>query len=203
MENKEQRNEYRIWNIEYWIQFFSNFKFDFQNSTFNIQHSPRNRGISLLELLIYIALLAGLMVVVSDAFISLSKGRGQSQARSEINSALRFSVEKIRQDLKGATAVSSPLLGTASSSLTMTAGGATVTYDVILGVLRRTENTVVATTTASSVFVDPPIFTRLENYNTILNATTTTIQMLLTMRYGGSSTDWMYSESLRTTVTIR
>lgn len=158
---------------------------------------------SLLELLLYIAILSGLMVVVSDAFISLSKGRGQAEARSEVNSAIRFVAERIKQDVKNASAVSTPILGASAATLSMTVSGTPVVYDVLMGVLRRTENGVTASTTGSAVAVDVPTFTRLENYNSVLNATTTAIQTAMTFRYNASSTDWVYSDTLRTTATLR
>lgn len=164
----------------------------------------KNSGISLLELLIYIALLSGLMVIVSDAFIMLSKGRGQAEARSEINSAIRFAGELIKQDVKNATAVSAPALGTPGSTLSLTVSGETILYDMLDGVLRRKVNAgTPETVTGSYVTVDVPTFTRIENYNSILNATTTAIQVAMTMRYNAESGDWTYEDSLRTTVTFR
>ncbi|MCK9344618.1 MAG: hypothetical protein M0P64_00650 [Candidatus Pacebacteria bacterium] len=172
-----------------------------QHSKFNIQNS----GVSLLELLIYIAILSGLMVIVSDAFIALSKGRGQSEARSEVNSAIRFAADVISRDVKNASAVSAPALGAPGSALTLTVGADTVYYDMLNGVLRRKVG--VAGTpeavTGNFVTVDAPTFTRFENYNGVLNATTTAVQVVMTMRYNSSSTDWVYSDTLRTTATLR
>jgi len=158
---------------------------------------------SLLELLLYIAILSGLMVVVSDAFISLSKGRGQAEARSEVNSAIRFAAERIKQDVKNASAISTPVLGTSSSTLNLTVSGVPVVYDMLSGVLRRTENGVTASTTGSAITVATPIFTRIENYNSVLKATTTAIQTSMTFSYNSASTDWVYSDTLRTTATMR
>lgn len=171
-----------------------------KNSKLKIQNS----GISLLELLIYIAILSGLMVLVSDAFLSLSKGRGQSEARSEINGAIRFSAERIKQDIKNASAVATPLLGTPASTLSLTVSGDTVLYDVVSGVLRRKVNALdPEAITGVYVAVDAPAFTRLENYNTVLAATTTAIQVAMTFRYNASSTDWGYTDTLRTSVNFR
>lgn len=164
----------------------------------------RIRGISLLELLIYIAILSGLMVVISDAFIMLSKGRGQAEARSEVNSAIRFAGELIKQDVKNASAISVPALGVPASTLSLTVSGNTILYDMSAGALRRKVNAgTPEVVTGSSVAVDVPTFTRLENYNTVLTATTTAVQVAMTMRYNASSTDWLYSDALRTTITFR
>jgi len=212
MENKRQNIEYRILNIEskmkdsVFLEFnpIPHSPFNIQHSTFHLPHSPRTRGISLLELLIYIALLSGLMVIVSDAFIMLSKGRGQAEARSEINSAIRFAGEIIKQDVKNATAVSAPLLGVPGSTLTLTVSGDTILYEMSGGTLRRKVNAgTPEAVTGGYVTVDVPTFTRIENHNSIHNATTTAIQVAMTMRYNAVSGDWTYEDSLRTSVTFR
>lgn len=165
------------------------------------------KGFSLLELLIYIAVLSGLMVVVGSSFIGLSKGRGQSEARSEVNAAIRFAGEKIKQDLKSATSLTAPVLGNASSTLEMIIPGFTIKYDTLSGQLRRTEGTGLATTTTlvtgAAIFVDTPTFTRIENYNTSLSATTTAVRISAVFHYNASSTDWMYESALQTTVSLR
>lgn len=162
------------------------------------------KGFSLFELLIYMVILSGLMVVVSSSFISLSKGRGQAQGRSEVQSSIRFATERIRQDIKAATAVSVPSSGSASSTLVLTVSGTTITYDVATGTLRRKEgsNSPVAIT-GSIIRVNSPTFTVLSNYNERLTATTTAVQILMTFNYNASSTDWTYSNTLRTTVNLR
>ncbi|MBI3634019.1 MAG: prepilin-type N-terminal cleavage/methylation domain-containing protein [Candidatus Yonathbacteria bacterium] len=162
------------------------------------------QGFSLLELLIYIAILSGLMVVVSDSFISLSKARGQAQARNEVNASIRFATERIRQDLKGASVITTPLLGTPSATLQATVSGTTIIYDTLAGELRRKEGAgSPVLVSGTNVLVDTPTFTRIENYNTPLAATTTAIQVAMTFSYNASSTDWTYTDMLRTTVNLR
>lgn len=175
-----------------------------KNTARKLQNKRYRRGMSLLELLIYIAILSGLMVVVSSAFISLSKGRGQLLARNEVNSTIRFAVEKIRQDIKSASAASAPLSGAPESMLSVIVGGVPIIYDVQDGQLRRKEGAALPiAVTGSNVFVDTVNFARIENYNAIFSATTTAIQVAMTMRYNASSTDWLYSDSLRTTISLR
>ncbi|MFZ2832239.1 MAG: hypothetical protein WAZ40_03745 [Minisyncoccia bacterium] len=167
------------------------------------------RGASLLELLIYVALLSGRRVIVTDAFVSLSKGRGQTEARSEVNAGLRFATEKIRQDIKGASVLVTPVLGTASSTLNLTVAGTTILYNVSGGQLWRKEGVASPVlVSGTNIIVDAPLFTRLENYNTystssILSATTTAVQMQMSMHYNASTSDWMYADTLRTTILLR
>ncbi len=163
----------------------------------------KQQGFSLLELIIYLALLSGMMLIISNIFVDLSKGRGRAEARNEVNAAIRFATERIRQDAKGASAVITPNLGTPGATLQMTVNGTPITYDVLLGQLQRNDNGVITITTGTNVFVNTPTFTRLENYNTTLLATTTSVQVDMTFRYNTSSTDWAYSAALRTTVSLR
>lgn len=175
----------------------------FPNSKFQIQNS----GVSLLELLIYIAILSVLVVVVSDAFISLSKGRGQAEARSEVNSAIRFATELMKKDIKNGSEVLVPTLGAPASTLSINVSPDIILYDTFGGKLRRSVNAgPPEEVTGNAVFVDVPIFTRLENFNPYVGvggATTTGVQVMMTMRYNASSTDWKYSDTLRTTITLR
>ena len=175
-----------------------------QTSNFECRPSVK-RGFSMLELLIYIAILSGLMVIISDMFLELSKGRGQAEAKSEVNAAIRFAAERIRQDMKGASVLTTPVLGTASSTLLSTVGGVAIRYDVATGTLRRQEGvgTTPVAVSGSNVFVSTPTFTRLENYNATLLATTTSLQVAMTFQYNSSSTDWKYSDSLQTSISLR
>ncbi len=159
------------------------------------------QGFSLLELIIYTAILSVMMVVISNTFIGLLKGRGQAEARNEVNSAIRFATEQIRQDIKGASAVVTPT--TSGSTLQMTVGVTPVTYDVLLGQLRRNDNGTIATTTSANIIVSTPIFTRLENRNATFDTTTTSVQVEMTFRYNSPSSGWTYSADLRTTISLR
>lgn len=169
-----------------------------------ILKSNLQNGFSLLELLIYVVILSGLMVVVSGSFISLSRARGRAEARNEVNSAIRFAAERIRQDLKGASIIATPVLGTPSATLSASVSGTTIIYDVLAGQLRRKEGAASpVAVSGTNISVSAPIFTRLENYNAPLGATTTAIQTVISFSYNSSSTDWTYTDTLRTTVTLR
>ena len=162
------------------------------------------RGFSLLELLIYMVILSGIMVTVADSFILLSKGRGQAQGRSDVHAAIRFASERIKQDIKGASVVTVPVFGTSSSTLQMAVGSTTIIYDAVAGQLRRKDGVAApVAVTGTNVAVSLLNFTVQTNYNSVLQATTTAVQVALTLRYNASSTDWTYSDSIRTTVSLR
>jgi prepilin-type N-terminal cleavage/methylation domain-containing protein len=159
------------------------------------------RGFSLLELLIYVVILSIIVVVISNTFVSLSRGHGQSQAKSEVNNAIRFATELLRQDIKNASVVTTPGLGTPSPSLTLTRAGVTIVYDVSGGILRRKEGAAApAGVTNSNITVSTPTFTRIENTNTTFGVTNVIIKINMSFSYNSPSPDWSYSDSLQTSV---
>lgn len=156
----------------------------------------------MLELLIYISILSILIVAISSTFISLSKGRGQSNAKSEVNNAIRFATELIRQDLKNASSVSTPASGTPNKSLVLVRDGSTITYDIANGYLTRNGVNI----TSGNVLVDAAknasAFTRVENTNTAFNTTNVSILVNIIFDYNSTSPDWKYTTNLRTSVSL-
>ncbi|MBI4812072.1 prepilin-type N-terminal cleavage/methylation domain-containing protein [Candidatus Falkowbacteria bacterium] len=165
----------------------------------------KNSGFSLLELLMYIAILAVVSVIITNIVFSLNKSRAKIEAESELNSNLRFSLLKIVQDIKSASSVSTPdSVGVASSSLQLFISPNTILYDVFDGRLRRTvDSGLPDIITSDKVFIQAPSFFRLENYNPVLNATTTSVQINLAINYNSQGPDYNYSESVKTTASLR
>ncbi|GMQ95001.1 MAG: hypothetical protein BMS9Abin13_111 [Patescibacteria group bacterium] len=163
------------------------------------------RGVGLLELLLYIAILAIIMVAIANVFILLSRGQGQVESRTEMHSQLRFSLAKMTHDLKAASAVTSPAsTSTATSTLTMTIGADTVTYDLSAGILQRTLNTgTPAQVTTDTITVATSTFTRIENTNSTLGKTLVGIQIEISADYNSMSPGSQYSASKKTTVLLR
>lgn len=125
-----------------------------------------NRGVSLLELIIYIAVLSIVALVTVNIFFVTMRSRDLINARYEIAQNLRFATEQIRQEVFDATSVSTsgscPL-----NVLDITAGSATSSFYITNGVLQFsnasgtgaiTNNNVIASTTASCLFaiIDNP-----------------------------------------------
>lgn len=163
------------------------------------------RGVSLMELLIYIALLSVILLVISSAFISISKTGGSVDARTEVNSNTRFVSNKIIQDVKSASAVSVPtVVGGTAATLQLTVSGDTILYDISGGQLRRKVNAgAPEPITSNLVTVSAPTFTRLENYNSVLQATTTTISINITIAHANTGSDYNYSSTINTTASLR
>lgn len=168
----------------------------------------KEAGFSLLELLIYIAILSVLSVGLVSVFLSVNRGRGNVQARSTVNSAIRFAVDKVSQDIRSASAVGVPATtASASSSLELTISGSSVGYCVTSGVLRRQAGGLCGASseaiTPSTVQVTPPLFIKYENTNTALGRTITSVEVNLQASYNSASPDFQFSETKRTTITLR
>ncbi len=161
-----------------------------------------NRGFSLLELILYIAILSTMSVILTASFLALTQGRTRSESHTNVNSNLRFAMDKMTQDITSATSITTPALGT-SASLTLIASS-TIVYSVVSGVLERSvDGGVGEAVTETVVSVDAPVFTRTDNYNPVLQATTTALQITMTVRSRSTSPEGIYAATLKSTVSLR
>lgn len=169
------------------------------NTKYYILNSQK--GFSLLELLIYVVLIAGLTMIIASTVVILNRSRGATEARAEVNTNLRFAIEKISQDIQSASAVTTPSSTTTptANTLVLTIGGSPVTYDVASGVLRRNGGQITASTTLFAT----PTFTRRENKNYTLNRSMVTIKVNLSASYNDSRPDWQYSATKETAIDMR
>ena len=174
--------------------------------TYNLTPSA---GFSLLELLIYLSILSVVMLLVGGSFFSLSRGRGQIEARGEVNSNIRFALLKMKQDIEGATSVLLPASpGETGATLSLDLGGQIILYCVFDGVLRRDIDGGVCdgaseSLTASTTEVTTILFERVENINLTLGEIVTSVGISLSARYAGGGPDYEYTTSRSTTASVR
>lgn len=171
----------------------------------NLKFKTHSGGFSLLELLIYIAVLAITMTMLVGVFFSINRSRGKVESQSEVNSNLRFALERIGQDIKSASQISTPATaGGTTNNLVIDNSGSTIEYCVSSNQLRRQENGTCndssPTVTSDKVSVDTLSFSRIENSNANLSKTVTSLEVNLTIRYNSSSPDWQYDASKKTTI---
>lgn len=162
-------------------------------------------GVSLFELLLYLAILSIVVLIISGSIIAINKGRGTVESRSEVNASLRFAFEKINQDIRASTAVSTPAsAGATSTTLTATVSSTAITYCVASNQLRRQAGGVCSASseavTADTVIISGSLFTRVENTNTVLSKTVVSIVAQLTASYNSTSPEWQYNETKTSTM---
>lgn len=162
------------------------------------------RGFSLLEFILYIAILSLMSVVLAGTFLSLVHGRAQADARAEVNSNARFAMDRMLRDVTNASAVAAPTTAAPTNQLQLSVGGQSVSYGLSSGHLVRTVDANPADQmTGNAVSVSALTFTRSDNFNAVLSATTTSVQIQLTIEYAGTSPDQAFSTTLRGGANLR
>jgi len=165
-----------------------------------------------MEMLIYLGVMVGLVAVITNIFLVLGRGRGTVIAQGEVHRSMRFAAERIGQDLRSATSVTTPsLTGDVNSTATLVLAhpdDGTVTFCVVADVLLRATSGAAcdgnaAALTPAAVVAAAPVFTRWENTNSDLMVTVVSIEFDLSMDYNSMSPDFQYSESKTTTVALR
>jgi type II secretory pathway pseudopilin PulG len=149
-------------------------------------------GFSLLEILIYIAVIAVVTTAIGGVFLSVAGGQARADAMAEINSNLRFALDKINQDISAASAITTPAsAGNTSATLALTSGANQITYCAVNSQLHRGTGGICdgnsEKITSGQVKVDNLSFTRLENINDVLPKTAVSIQTVLTIGYNGAN----------------
>ena len=104
-----------------------------------IKHMPIN-GFSLLELLIYMGLLAGVMMVIANVFSIFAINSGSSEARTEVQQNLQFAMQNVVNGIRGQEGTSSVNIGPNGDVLDLVAssGEILLRFDAQNGTLKRT-----------------------------------------------------------------
>lgn len=161
-----------------------------------------NRGFSLLELIIYIAILIGFLMAVTNIFFVIAASYAKEEARAEVQQNIRFAAEQITSEINSATAISEPVAaGDSGNVLEVTVEGLPTRFDVSDGVLRKTRGAVVENITSDKVVVSisPNIFTRIENANA-----KSTIQVILIISYNDEGReDYKFSKTIQTAALLK
>lgn len=157
-----------------------------------------------MELLIYIAILSGFLVVITNLFFTVSTGSVREEVRAEVRQNLRFASQQITDEARSGKEIISATLpdGGAGNVLDIKiAGGIITRFSVLNGVLQRTQNfglpgevTENITTDKVTVSVSPEIFNRIGD----------TIQINLKIDYNDNGRgDCKFFESIKTTASLR
>lgn len=164
----------------------------------------KQKGFSLLELLIYIAILSGFLLVIVNLFFTVSSNSAREEVRAEVRQNLRFASDRITSEVRSSKEIISATLpdGGAGNILDIKrSDGSTIRFGVLNGILQRTKNPGLpdevienVTTDNVTVSVSPEIFNRIGN----------TIQINLKIDYNDSGReDHKFFESVKTTASLR
>lgn len=87
----------------------------------------QTNGFTLIELIIYMALLAAFLLILTSIFVSVLDIRVGSQAVSSVDQDGRFILSRLAYDINRASAVSLPN----STTMTLSIGGQSYTYSIV------------------------------------------------------------------------
>lgn len=102
----------------------------------------RNSGFTLIEFLIYIAILAVVVTLIIGFFLDIILGNIKETSYQEVQQNARFILTKISQEVKKATGINSPNPGESASALSLAMASPSsdpTLIDVIEGKLRLTK----------------------------------------------------------------
>jgi type II secretory pathway pseudopilin PulG len=110
-------------------------------------------GYTLIELLLYIAMMGILLSALVAFFGMVTDARVKNQSITEVNEQGAYALEHVAQTVRNATSISAPTIGTSTSQLTLvvpTAALSPTVFSVVGGVLQVKEGSAAAVPLTSS-----------------------------------------------------
>lgn len=157
-------------------------------------------GFSLVEFLIYFAILASVAVLLVNLLITTTRDRGAVQARSEVQQNVRYSIIRMTQAIHAATSINGTPGATLSLAMSDASKNPTV-FDVSSNILRITEGTSSAQSlTSDAVKVNSLSFTKISNAAPAKD----TVQINITIAYkDNGNTQLQFSKNEITTASLK
>ena len=161
-------------------------------------------GFSLLELIIYTAIISTVSAVFIATLIQLNLGWNRSKTESEVQQNLRLVMENISQSVRSASSVIAPGAGSSGNTLQLKVDGQTIQYSLNGTALeKQTGANPAEAITTDAVRVTYLNFTTIQN-TAVSNSTVaaTSTQFALTIEYNSDSAQFQYAQSATTTEQI-
>ncbi len=107
----------------------------------NAKSRQAQRGVTLIELLLYMGLLSIFLTVLSQIFITSLSTQLESESVSGLDQDGKYIIARLSYDIQRSTNITQPgALGLSSSSLSFVAGGLSYQYSQASGILTVSEN---------------------------------------------------------------
>lgn len=103
----------------------------------------KQKGFTLVEIILYMALLSIFLIVLTDIFVSILDVRRESEATSAVEQDGRYILNRFMYDIPRASSVTTPAsLGGSGSTLAIVIGGTNYTYSLSGGNLQLNDGTI-------------------------------------------------------------
>lgn len=184
-----------------------NYELRIKNKTFGIKNMIhdscfmicKSRGFTVVEMLIYMGLLSILLLVMVDLFASSLDVQLESQSSSGVDQDAKFMVARLSADIKRATSILEPALGsTPSGILKLVIDGITYTYATASGGLTIASGSATHTLNSYETTTNYATFGRYGNMGG-KNA----IKIMLTIKSKTSRSSGQEIRNIETAVGIR
>lgn len=163
----------------------------------------KNQSFTLIELLLYIAIISLVLVSITGFFWNVASGNIKEKSYQEVQQNGRFAMTKITQEIKKAVGINSPAPGSSANSLSLAMSDPNLNptiFDVSGGKLRITQGaSVPIELTTDQVLVSNLQFTNLSYSNT---PGTLRVEMTLENLSPSGKTEYQASLDLKTTVSL-
>ena len=107
-----------------------------------LKNKKFQKGVTIIELMIYIALLSIFILVLVDVFVTILNAKLESESTSTLNQDARYIYSRLAYDVENADSMSLPVgVGVTGGTLQIAIGGVTNTYSLNAGNLNLTTST--------------------------------------------------------------
>ncbi len=178
------------------------------NGEKNNSNNTKEKGFSLLELIIYIAIISVISGVFVAILFNLSLSSTKSKTETEVQQNLRNAMQAISQTLRSAQNINTPTAGSSGNTFTAVVNGQNVQYSLgstasTTSALQRVTGTNTDFITSDKVLVTYLNFTTIENSATttssVITATATSTRYSITVKYNSTNAQFYYQQSATST----
>lgn len=146
------------------------------NNTTMCNRLLRNRGFTLIELIIYSGILVVVLTFTGEYLYSIGQARINNAARVEVAQAAELIINKVRSDVTGCLAILNPTGSEPSPNLNITIDENTIIYSLSDSTINRSVGGVVDRLSSNQVRASDLVFNKIANPGGII-----TIQIRFTL----------------------
>ncbi|OGG61381.1 hypothetical protein A3C87_00130 [Candidatus Kaiserbacteria bacterium RIFCSPHIGHO2_02_FULL_49_34] len=161
------------------------------------------RGMSLIELLVYIAILSIVVVVLSATYVSFVGIRAKTEAVAATDTALRYVSETLTRDVERASSISAPALGDTGIQLTLVQGSSTIIYALTNGSMSRSVDGVLEILTSDRVTITSFDVRRTANSQSLTVRSHEGVQWLLEAEHSYGGGEYRYDAARKGAASLR
>jgi prepilin-type N-terminal cleavage/methylation domain-containing protein len=163
----------------------------------------KDQGFTLIELVVYIAIVSGILVLITGFLWNVIFGNIKESSYREVQQNARFALMRMAQEIRKATNINSPLPGGSDTSISLTMADATLdptVFDISQGRLRITQGT----SSPQEITTDSTIVKNIQFTNLSYPGTAGTVRIEIEIANSGLSNlpEYQASIGLKSTVNL-